>query len=91
MESLDEGIRSLDDVDGFLAFVHQIGTSHTKIPGFKAEYFWVSRYLSHFLLRQEIYCYILHCLLVFMSSFYGCLFDIYFVWQEESKEKNECL
>lgn len=42
MESLDEGIRSLDDVDTFLNFVHQIGTTHQKIPGFKAEYFWVS-------------------------------------------------
>ncbi|XP_063708763.1 neuroglobin-like [Culicoides brevitarsis] len=40
MESLDEGIRSLDDVDAFLNFVHQIGASHTKIPGFKGEYFW---------------------------------------------------
>lgn len=45
MESLDEGIRSLDDVDAFLNFVHQIGVTHRKIPGFKAEYFWVSRFL----------------------------------------------
>lgn len=42
MESLDEGIRGLDDMDTFLDFIHQIGASHRKIPGFKPEYFWVS-------------------------------------------------
>lgn len=46
MESLDESIRGLDDVDAFLDFVHQIGASHQKIPGFKPEFFWVS--LIHF-------------------------------------------
>jgi len=40
MESLDEGIRGLDDLDAFMDFIHQVGASHTKIPGFKPEYFW---------------------------------------------------
>lgn len=42
METLDEGIRSLDDLDTFFEYLHQVGASHTRIPGFKAEYFWVS-------------------------------------------------
>lgn len=41
MSTLDEGIRGLDDLDVFFEFLHQIGASHTRIPGFKAEYFWV--------------------------------------------------
>ena len=43
MNTLDEGIQSLDKVDNFLAFLHQVGATHTKIPGFKREYFWVSK------------------------------------------------
>lgn len=42
METLDEGIRGLDDLDSFFDYLHQVGASHTRIPGFKAEYFWVS-------------------------------------------------
>lgn len=42
MTTLDEGIRGLDDLDTFFEFIHQVGGSHTRIPGFKAEYFWVS-------------------------------------------------
>lgn len=40
METLDEGIRGLDDLDSFFDYLHQVGASHTRIPGFKAEYFW---------------------------------------------------
>lgn len=42
METLDEGIRSLDNLDTFFDYLHQVGASHTRIPGFKANYFWVS-------------------------------------------------
>lgn len=42
METLDEGIRGLDDLNSFFDYLHQVGASHTRIPGFKAEYFWVS-------------------------------------------------
>ncbi|KAL2715622.1 neuroglobin-like [Vespula squamosa] len=40
MMTLDEGIKSLDDMDTFLAYLHQAGASHTKIPGFDRQYFW---------------------------------------------------
>lgn len=43
METLDEGIRGLDDLNAFFDYLHQVGASHTRIPGFKAEYFWVSK------------------------------------------------
>lgn len=43
MSTLDEGIRGLDDLDTFFEYLHQVGGSHTRIKGFKAEYFWVSR------------------------------------------------
>jgi hypothetical protein len=42
MTSLDEAINSLDNVDYFLEYLHSIGKLHTKVPGFKKEYFWVS-------------------------------------------------
>lgn len=42
MKTLDEGIRSLDDLDFFFEYLNQVGASHTRIPGFKADYFWVS-------------------------------------------------
>lgn len=42
METLDEGIRSLDELDTFFDYLHQVGASHTRIPDFKSEYFWVS-------------------------------------------------
>nr|AJO70031.1 neuroglobin isoform 1 [Cherax cainii]AJO70032.1 neuroglobin isoform 2 [Cherax cainii] len=40
MSSIDEGIKSMDNVDYFFDVLHQIGASHHKIPGFKKEYFW---------------------------------------------------
>uniref|UniRef100_A0A1B0CBE3 Globin domain-containing protein n=1 Tax=Lutzomyia longipalpis TaxID=7200 RepID=A0A1B0CBE3_LUTLO len=40
METLDEGIRSLDDLDAFFEYLHQVGASHRRIPNFKADYFW---------------------------------------------------
>lgn len=40
METLDEGIRSLDELDTFFDYLHQVGASHTRIPEFKSEYFW---------------------------------------------------
>lgn len=42
MNTLDEGIKSLDDLDAFFEYLHQVGASHTRIPGFKSEYFKVS-------------------------------------------------
>lgn len=42
MSTLDEGIKSLDDMDTFLTYLHEVGASHTKIPGFNRQYFWVS-------------------------------------------------
>lgn len=42
METLDEGIRGLDDLDAFFDYLYQVGASHTRIPGFKVDYFWVS-------------------------------------------------
>lgn len=40
MNTLDEGIKELDDLDTFFTFLTQIGQSHKKIPGFKPDYFW---------------------------------------------------
>lgn len=40
MSTLDEGIKSLDDMDAFLTYLHGVGASHTKIPGFNRQYFW---------------------------------------------------
>lgn len=42
METLDEGIRSLDELDVFFQYLHDVGASHRRIPTFKSEYFWVS-------------------------------------------------
>lgn len=44
METLDEGIRSLDELDVFFQYLHDVGASHRRIPTFKSEYFWVSRW-----------------------------------------------
>lgn len=44
METIDEGIRSLDDVETFFEYLYQIGATHTRIPGFTADHFWVSFY-----------------------------------------------
>ncbi|CRL05080.1 CLUMA_CG018242, isoform A [Clunio marinus] len=40
METLDEGIRSLDELDVFFQYLHDVGASHTRIPGFTADQFW---------------------------------------------------
>ncbi|XP_014612503.1 PREDICTED: neuroglobin-like [Polistes canadensis] len=40
MMTLDEGIKCLDDMDTFLTYLHEVGASHTKIPGFDRQYFW---------------------------------------------------
>ncbi|XP_041981233.1 neuroglobin-like [Aricia agestis] len=40
MSTLDEGIKGLDDLDNFFQYIHQVGASHRRIPGFKVEYFW---------------------------------------------------
>lgn len=42
MGALDEGIRGLDNMDDFLTCLHQVGATHTKIPDFNPQYFWVS-------------------------------------------------
>lgn len=41
MSTLDEGIKGLDDLDTFFEYLNQVGASHRRIPGFKADYFWV--------------------------------------------------
>ena len=41
MNSLDEGIKALEDMDYFFSLLHQIGGAHTRVPGFKKEFFWV--------------------------------------------------
>lgn len=40
MNTLDEGIKGLDNLDAFFDYLHQVGASHRKIPGFKVDYFW---------------------------------------------------
>lgn len=40
MHTLDEGIKSLRDVDGFLAYVQHVGATHHQIDGFEASNFW---------------------------------------------------
>ncbi|KAF0301078.1 Neuroglobin [Amphibalanus amphitrite] len=40
MNSLDEGIKALEDMDYFFSLLHQIGGAHTRVPGFKKEFFW---------------------------------------------------
>ncbi|EEB14201.1 Neuroglobin, putative [Pediculus humanus corporis] len=39
MKTVDEAIRELDNLDGFFIYLHQVGSSHRKIPGFKPDYF----------------------------------------------------
>lgn len=41
MQTLDESIQALDNMDYFFDYVLQVGRSHRKIPGFNKEYFWV--------------------------------------------------
>lgn len=47
MSTLDEGIKGLDNLDVFFEYLHQVGASHRRIPGFKVEYFWVSIYFNY--------------------------------------------
>lgn len=55
MTTLDEGIKGLDDLDTFFEYLHQVGASHRRIPGFKAEYFWVcALFLLYFCKTQKI-------------------------------------
>ena len=42
METMDESIRSLDEIDVFFQFLHETGAIHTRIPGFTSDLFWVS-------------------------------------------------
>lgn len=42
METLDEGIRSLDELDVFFQYLHDVGAKHSRFPGFTADLFWVS-------------------------------------------------
>jgi hypothetical protein len=52
METLDEGIRSLDELDVFFQYLHDVGASHTRFPGFSADLFWVRIFLFvHFFVR----------------------------------------
>ncbi|XP_045773923.1 neuroglobin-like [Maniola jurtina] len=39
MHTLDEGIKSLADMDTFFAYVRHVGGTHRQVPGFKAENF----------------------------------------------------
>lgn len=41
METLDEGIRSLDELDVFFQYLHEVGATHSRFPGFTADLFWV--------------------------------------------------
>lgn len=41
MNTLDESIKKLDNVDSFMDYLHAVGMLHTKIPGFRRDYFWV--------------------------------------------------
>lgn len=40
MNTLDEGIRSLDDMDSFFSYLGQVGASHRRINGFQSSHFW---------------------------------------------------
>lgn len=40
MTTLDESIMSLDNVDYCIDYLKNVGRTHTKIKGFKSEYFW---------------------------------------------------
>ncbi|KAI4463446.1 hypothetical protein MML48_4g00011529 [Holotrichia oblita] len=41
MKTLDEGIKGLDNLDAFFEYLHHVGASHRRIPGFKVDYFWI--------------------------------------------------
>ncbi|XP_015926789.1 cytoglobin-1 [Parasteatoda tepidariorum] len=40
MNSLDEGINTLENVDQCIDYLRSVGKRHRKINGFKSEYFW---------------------------------------------------
>lgn len=42
METMDESIRSLDELDVFFQYLNDIGASHVRVPGFSSDLFWVS-------------------------------------------------
>lgn len=42
METMDESIRSLDEIDVFFQYLHEIGATHSRFPGFSPDLFWVS-------------------------------------------------
>jgi hypothetical protein len=44
METMDESIRSLDEVDVFFQYLHDIGATHSRFPGFTSDLFWVSSF-----------------------------------------------
>ena len=44
MSTLDHAVRTLESPDEFVQFVENVGQSHNRIPGFKRDYFWVSKY-----------------------------------------------
>lgn len=48
METLDEGIRSLDELDVFFQYLHEVGATHTRFPGFTADLFWVNEFFTNF-------------------------------------------
>lgn len=73
METLDEGIRSLDELDTFFDYLHQVGASHTRIPDFKSEHFWVSERLWRFVAywfavwnKRKICCFFLLISMLFL-------------------------
>jgi len=40
MNTLDEAIKALENIDFFFEYLHQVGRTHHKLPGFHKEYFW---------------------------------------------------
>lgn len=73
MNTLDEGIKGLDDLDNFFAFIHQVGASHRRIPGFKVEYFWVSILPKKFyILFYRFFRIIRNCLTFIKYFFANC-------------------
>jgi hypothetical protein len=38
---IPQGIRSLDELDVFFQYLHDVGASHSRFSGFNADLFWV--------------------------------------------------
>lgn len=57
MNTLDESIKKLDNVDSFMDYLHAVGMLHTKIPGFRRDYFWVGKiiFLNFFSEFKELF------------------------------------